>query len=170
MILLYRGTSWVSRLIKWVTWSKDYSHASWITDDKIEYESWQLSGVVRNDLWGIKHTPGTEVDVYDFVIPLTQAEVKVIESFLAAHVGEKYDWNGILAFLPLFRLFKSHSEGKWFCSEYIAEACRLAHRELYEKESYKVSPADIGFCTLLKKVDTWTVPERPNLKNVLKEA
>lgn len=164
MIALYKGKSIVSGIIRWITWGQ-YSHASWIRDDYKEYESWQLSGVVFNPLWGSRHTPGTEVDLYDFRQPLTCKELTIMEDFMRDCVGEKYDWAGVLAFLPIIRLFKGHNDGRWFCSEFIAEALKQAGRELYEKDSYKVSPSDIAFCPLLKCVGTWTVPDRPKIIN-----
>ena len=162
MIALYKGTSPMSRFIRWVTWG-EYSHASWIDAKKGEYEAWQLAGTVYNDLWGSRHTPGTVVDIFDFKEPLTQIEIGIIETFLKSHLGEKYDWAGVLAFIPVFRMFKEHSKGKWFCSEEIVESVDLAGRPLYEKPSSKTSPSDISFCTLLYKKETWIVPDRPSL-------
>ena len=54
-------------------------------------------------------------------------------AWFRAHMGERYDWMGVLRFaLPFLR----QRPGKWFCSEAVAEALGVA-------DSAGVSPGDL---------------------------
>ena len=44
MIALYKGTSALSRIIRWRTWS-DYTHAAWVFQDGSVIEEWK-GGVI----------------------------------------------------------------------------------------------------------------------------
>lgn len=166
MIYLYIGVSWISKMIAFITWSKKkYSHVSWV-DRKTgkEYESWMGVGVVENETWGINHTPGTVVHVYEFKHPLTEEQEKKVVDFYKKHLGEGYDWKGVLAFLPAVRPFIKHTPGKWFCSEILTEALDDADAPLYDRESYKNSPDDVGICELVHHTKTLIVPTRVKIQ------
>ena len=70
-----------------------------------------------------KDQKGTED--YDLVcIPVTQEQVKTIELFFHATKGDGYDWAGMI--LSRFTPFHIKRVGRWYCSEWIAYALRLA--------------------------------------------
>lgn len=159
MIALYKGVSLISWIIRIRTWSP-YSHASWIDDDNLsEYEAWCSGGVLHNDKWGIRHTPGTEVDIFDFNSLLTKAEIKDSKAFFLSQVGKGYDWCGVFAFMSIMRLFgNKHNPDRWFCSEYISAGCNAIGRPLLNKEPYKIDPGDIPTSLEIHYKETWRVP------------
>ena len=166
MILAYRGTSLLSWWIRIRTWS-DHSHISHLLRDGTEIEAWQ-GGVQHNKEWGILHTAGTMVDVYQYVNPITGDQIDKIECFLESQIGKPYDYLGLFRFLPIVRLFtKTNAEtDRWFCSELEATAQQAGGVQLIDKESYKVTPEDVACSPVLKKVDTWIVGCRSTTKKL----
>lgn len=149
MIALYKGTSLVSKAIKFINWS-EYSHASWMTSDGGEYESWDTVGVRYSSIFGSQHTKGTEVDLFE--IKLTKAEIDALEMFFREQMGKKYDYMGILGFLMRK---DEHVHNRWFCSELIAAGFESIKKPLLRNiPSYKVYPGMIAYSTLLTKVKT----------------
>ncbi len=62
---------------------------------------------------------------YDMIcVPVTEEQVNAIESFYAATKGDGYDWPGMI--LSKFTPFFIKRVGRWYCSEWIAYALRLA--------------------------------------------
>ena len=119
-ILAYRGKSLISRLIRWQTRSP-YSHIAVQLDDGSVVEAWHKGGVrhIGDPLDG--HTPGTDIDVYGVYsmgCELPSVAKNIIEQFLLAQVGKKYDFVSVARFVTR-RL--SPADEKWFCSE-LAEA------------------------------------------------
>ena len=156
MIGLYRGTSIISRLIQFRTWSP-YSHASWIGDNGAEIEAWHKGGVVCHPDWGHIHTPGTEIDLFE--VKMSDLQRSVITDFLRTQLGKKYDFGAILGFLT--RCGKERL-GKWFCSELVFCAFQEAGIDLLCRiEPHKVSPGRLSTSPLLTLVDTLVVPD-PN--------
>lgn len=159
MIALYKGKSLLSWIIKARTWSK-YSHASWICADDSEYEAWIGKGFVHVPVWGLQHEPGTVIDLFDFVKPLTVAERKTIEDFLAAQEGKGYDYAGILGFVSIMRLLGCHNNDKsLFCFESIGLGCAAAQRPVSNKPAYKLSGDDFAGSLALKYIGTLVVPD-----------
>ena len=143
MIALYKGTSALSRLIRWQTWS-EYSHAAWVFPDGSVIEAWK--GGVRHAP-GIltQHTQGTDVDL--FTLELTVEQRWAIQDFLIAQIGKPYDYAGILGFLAAA---KTENPEKWFCSELIFAACKSTRIDLLRRvPSWKVSPGLLAYSPLL---------------------
>ena len=156
MIALYQGTSFISRIIRFVSWSQ-YSHASWINIDKTtfkptwEIEAWTKGGVQKVEKWGSNHTKGTRIDLFDFNAPLPAAEEATLVSFLEAEIGCGYDYRGVVSFVLHFM---GESEGKWFCAELISAACHWIKRELLRVPDFKIDPGDIPKATVLHQCGT----------------
>lgn len=159
MIALYKGTSFLSRLIRWFTWS-EYSHAAWLCEDGSVIEAWQGGGVRHVASLGAQHKAGTPVDMF-FVYGhgdnlLTTCQRNAVENFLLEQVGEKYDYLGILGFLSRKRM---EAHDAWFCSELIFKA--LNHAGIYpllRTPACKVSPGLLAISPLLKFQRTVTLP------------
>lgn len=168
MILLYRGTSPTSRLIRWFSWGP-YSHAAWRRYDGQVYEAWHksTSGSWWNRLRGETrlstgagelHTPGTEIDVYD-VPALTAAERLEVDAWLDARLGRAYDWHGIIHFLGR-RPESAADRTRWFCSEWVVAALQAVGRPpLARVNAYQVSPTLLSFSPLLAYVETLVVQD-----------
>ena len=154
MILCYRGTSLISRLIELRTWSC-YSHTSWMCSNGSEFEAWPGKGVVHAAMWGENHTPVTQIDCFDFVQPLSPDEIQDMEAYLIMQVGKHYDYSGVFGFLPIARLFGLHNNSKaFFCSELIAAATQYINRPLSRKATWRIDPDDVAMSPVLKFVKT----------------
>ena len=135
MIALYRGRSWISRLIRWRTWSP-YSHAAWLCRDGTVIEAWPggvqwVSGLLT------QHKERTVVEVYE-IVGLTEEQRTRIETFLVDQIGKPYDYLAILGFMLRKPLQKP---SRWFCSELIFSACQSAGVNLLARiPPWKVSP------------------------------
>ena len=57
-------------------------------------------------------------------VPATSAQIETIEKFFADTAGDGYDWPGMI--LSKFTPFFIKRTGRWYCSEWIAYALRLA--------------------------------------------
>ena len=62
---------------------------------------------------------------YDIIcVPVTAEQVDTIEVFFKDTKGDGYDWPGML--ISKFTPFFVKRTGRWYCSEWIAYALRLA--------------------------------------------
>ena len=127
MIALYKGTSALSRLIRWRTWS-EYSHAAWVFPDGSVIEAWK-GGVTHAPSILAGHVPDTEVHL--FTLDLTADQRWAIQDFLIAQIGKPYDYTAILG-LGLRRDWQE--EDAWFCSELVAWAFQHAGEPLFRAE------------------------------------
>jgi uncharacterized protein YycO len=126
-IALYQGKSWISRAIRWQTRSQ-YSHAAFLLDDGSVIEAWQpcVRWVIpdeRAELSALskQHTPGTVVDIFEFVCPLTAEENRKLEYFAKQDVNTPYDYRSIIRFLTRKR--SALSKRRLFCSEQVFARC-----------------------------------------------
>lgn len=156
MIALYKGTSLVSRLIRWATWS-EYSHASWI-DGIHEYEAWHTrgerfkSGVRCVIGLGAGHSLGTVVDIYQ-VPELTVEQAQEIRLFLISQIGKRYDLRGVLGFIS--RRDSAQYQDRWFCSELVFTALlRVGLPLLSNVPAHRVSPGMLALSPRLRYVCT----------------
>ena len=148
MIGLYKGTSAISRIIKFRTWS-EYSHAAWINEDFSVIEAWQGAGVVERPSVNIGHTPGTEIDLFD--IDLTPRELGDLMFFLQSQIGKPYDYNGVFGFLT--RDASMQSRSAWFCFELIFAAFVYAQKPLLLRvPAHKVDGGMLSYSPLLRHV------------------
>lgn len=149
-IALYKGTSWMSKLITWQT-RGIYSHASIILNNGEIIEAWQIgSGVRVIKSLSEGHTKNTLVDIFDF--DHSQEGARLAEKFLEAQVGKKYDWRAIARFLTKRR---GDNKDKWICSELVFAAVQHAGVDLLSRtEAYEVSPVMLGRSPLLQYAKT----------------
>lgn len=146
MIAIYRGKSWLSRIIQAFNWSP-YSHVAWIDDnDFTVYEAWRR-GVSRAPTPSHNHTPGTMVDLFT-VKGETPEHTAIIREFMQSQLGKPYDFLGILGFV--FRATRLQRKTKWFCSELVAEAYATAGIPLVRLPSHKVYPGMLATSLRLK--------------------
>lgn len=145
MIALYRGKSFLSRVIQFRTWSA-YSHAAWVCEDGEVIQAWRHGVTLTPDL-AHGHTPGTPVDLFD--IALTVNQRYEVEAFLRSQVGKPYDLRGALRFISR-RQNAGDEQAGWFCSELIHAAFISAGIELLARiESWKVDPGLLSISPLL---------------------
>jgi len=146
-VLLYRGKSWLSRLIQWRTWSP-YSHAAWLTrGDARVCEAWWPDGVRIVPGLSRGHTPGTVIDVYQADFERDPAKADAVTAFYERHEGERYDLWGILGFAVRRRCDKP---GWWFCSEILQAACASIGEPLVNAEPWRTSPGLLGTSTRMR--------------------
>lgn len=120
-IAQYKGKSFISRAIKFVTWG-EYSHTAIILAPDQIIEAWQGSNSVRViEHISDGHKPGTPVDIYS--VHMGAEQERVFREFVLAQVGKKYDFWGIAGFLRRKDLQRGES---WFCSELFAAGCEKA--------------------------------------------
>lgn len=145
-IALYKGTSFVSKCIRFVTRS-EYSHAAIILRDGSVVEAWQPV-VRRVASLSEQHTPGTEVEVFNFRDPLTDAEEDAAEKFLLGELGTPYDYKSVLRFITRR---PGNLDDHWFCSELAFAACLEARQALFHwTDPWEVPPDWLARSPLLR--------------------
>lgn len=173
-IALYQGKSWISRAIRWQTRSR-YSHAAFLLDDGSVIEAW--TPVVRwvipgegsrvegrgesEDLSALsrQHTPGTVVDIFEFVCPLTKEENQKLEFLAKQDVGTPYDYRSIVRFLTRKR--SALKKRRLFCSEQVFARCQQIGRPLLDRtEAWRVPPDWIARSPHLNLTKTITTKGR----------
>ena len=149
LILLYKGKSLTSRLIKWQS-RGEYSHAAILFGDKV-YESREFSGVSCRDIEAIDAAADcyvlSEHGVY--LLPGGQSE-----RWLQEQCGKKYDYAMVLDFVLRRRKQESRrSSNKWFCSElafmFFDEKLGI---KLLNTDACMVSPHLLSLSPLIKKI------------------
>jgi len=152
----YRGTSFISKCIKWITRS-EYSHSAFLINGETCIEMWD-EGLREEPSLSIAHTPGTVVDVYSIEPPLTSEQTNAlilsIEKDLKQEPRIKYDFKHVLTFLPLFRVFsgeiRKDDTKKQFCSEYVFRKLEQVECKLLNVDAFKVAPGDVAKSLRLK--------------------
>ena len=154
MILLYKGVSAMSRLIRWMNFSP-YSHASYVdVDEYTEFEAAMGQGVQSKAAFA-NHTPGTVVDLFD--VTLSSGEADGLREFFNAELGQPYDYRGLLGFLARRRV---ENPTAWFCSELVFAGFLTIRKPLLERiEAFKTYPGLLSYSPALKFVKTVTLGE-----------
>jgi|ETNvirenome_6_85_1030632.scaffolds.fasta_scaffold00014_35 hypothetical protein len=121
-IAFYKGKGkWKEKIIRW--WTKSpYSHAELIMPDNYTWIS--ISPLLKST---VSSRIKTDFDLqkWDFVeFEITQEQHNVLLDFYDETKGCKYDWIGMIMsqLLP----FHIKRKNKWYCSEWIAYALRIA--------------------------------------------
>jgi hypothetical protein len=121
-IAFYRGKgTLINSIVRWWTGSV-YSHAELILNDNVTWIG--ISPFVKS-----KISKRIELDVdqsqWDFyAIEITKEQNEIILEFFDETKGEGYDWIGML--LSQFLPCKIKHRKRWYCSEWIAYALRIA--------------------------------------------
>ena len=146
MIGFYQGTTLMSRMIRWRTWS-DYSHVSWITEGGSVLEAWR-NGVNEWPTVHHNHKPGTKVTLLG--LDYSHERIERIESFLRDQLGKRYDRWGVFGFLA--RSDRLQNPNDWFCSELIFAAHLYAGIALLARvPAHKVFPGLIYISPILRE-------------------
>lgn len=133
-ILLFQGTGWISKAIRWQTRSSVNHAAIQLPNGEI-IEAWEGSGVQRKTL---KSTEGIQAFTVD---GMTAEQWTQAIDLAVTQVGKKYDYWGVLTFISRR---KAPSNDKWFCSELVFEALQHAGINLLERiEANEVSPGHL---------------------------
>lgn len=135
-IALYRGTSFESRVIRWVTRSV-YSHAAFLLADGSVIEAW-ANGVQHSPNISSLHSPGTRVDVFRFTDPLDAQKGAGLVELLMTDIGRPYDYKDVFRFITRRA---GNPNGRVFCSELVAQRCKDVGRPLFrDTEPWRVPP------------------------------
>ena len=139
IIAQYYGKSFISRLIRWRTWSKVSHTAALSVDEKYVYEAWHRGGAQKSPWDNQPHTKGTKVDL--FKVYCTQEEADRFYNYLESHMGTKYNFKAIIGFI--FRI-KWMSKAAMFCSQLVFKAgLHMPRKFLKRIDPFKVSPGHI---------------------------
>ena len=139
-ILLYKGNSFVDRLIQWQTRSP-YSHAV-IKNDGIIWESYPGVGVRERKF----NQSDTLADAF-VVRGITDNQWEKAIDYFSSQKGKPYDWAGDFRFLTRE---PGTIDGKWFCSEIVYECLNQAGFPLLSRiECWGVSPALLALSPFL---------------------
>ena len=166
-ILLYKGTGFVSWLIRWGT-NSPYSHVAVVVSPEmnfgIESDIGHQSGVRAFDLRKLK---APIIDVFRLKPEFTnQVNRDAVISLLVDRLGAKYDFLGVIAlgflkvlsFLTGFKTFRLFSrfqrDRDYFCSEIVYEAFDKGGLDIVPDvdEAENTSPGDIARSDRLEKV------------------
>jgi len=143
-ILAYKGTSFVSRMIRLQTRS-EYSHVAIQLPDETVIEAWTIGGVRHVASPTEAHTPGTEIDVFEIT---GEYDFGKVLAFLNSQLGKKYDFRAIFRFLTRR---KHPLDDRWFCSELVLAAFRTGGLDLLSRlPSSATTPRDITISPLLR--------------------
>lgn len=150
-VCLHRGTSLVSRLIRWHS-RGEYSHASILMPDGRHYEAREGKGVLRHPHFTLTNK-SEQVDQFTLKEPLTEQELNKLEYFLLKQVGKRYDWPMVFGFVSRSEVEGTASAGKWFCSELVYAAFHAIGRPLLAThESWRIDPATLGLSPFLVRL------------------
>jgi hypothetical protein len=160
-VLLYRGRSLASRIIRWATGSP-YSHAGlavWWNERLMVLEA-VSKGVVVTPLSANVRGYHGDVEWFTTVDVIEHEERKRIVEVAQRELGKEYDtWRAVwLGFRVLFgrsleRRNALRRERKLFCSLYVATVYNAIGRDLSRDVSDRfTSPADIARSPILRRV------------------
>jgi hypothetical protein len=160
-VLLYRGRSIPSKIIRWATRSS-YSHAGiavWWNDRLMVLEAVGRGVMVTPLSWNVQAYHG-DVELFSCIRKLTSRERDTLIGFAQAELGKEYDrWSAIVLGLKiLFQRDREkrdalRRERKLFCSFYVAQAYNAAGVDLKEGVSDRfMSPGDVAASPMLRKV------------------
>ena len=121
-VAFYKGQgNWKHKIIRW--WTKSpYSHVELIMPDNYTWASISplltatVSKRIKTDF---------DLENWDFVsLEINEIQHEIIQDFFEETKGCKYDWIGMICsqLLP----FHIKRKNKWYCSEWIAYALRIA--------------------------------------------
>jgi len=121
-IAFYKGKgNFLNSIVRWWTGST-YSHAELVLPDGITWLG--ISPFLKSKVDARKKlllNPGE----WDFInIQITEEQLEIILEFLEDTKGCGYDWIGML--LSQFLPCKIKHKKRWYCSEWIAYALRIA--------------------------------------------
>lgn len=160
-IWLFQSKGLGPRVIQAQTWRRVNHSAFEFVDNELVIDAGLRAGVqmkVRHDAQLLKGVVGA----WRFEFEVSNESYQSAMTFAMAHVGDRYDWASLIAFVPtLRRLFKRtdptvrDGSGKWICSELTEVLCRKAGIHLIRLETPPavVSPGDLWDSVRLDMAD-----------------
>tara|TARA_R100001163_G_scaffold65809_1_gene65110 strand:- start:1518 stop:2006 length:489 start_codon:yes stop_codon:yes gene_type:complete len=121
-IAFYRGKgNFINGIVRW--WTKSiYSHAELVLPDGVNWLG--ISPFLKSKVDKRKKTVFDPLE-WDFVsIEIVPQQLDIIMEFFDDTRGQGYDWTGML--LSQFLPCKIKHKKRWYCSEWIAYALRIA--------------------------------------------
>jgi len=121
-VAFYKGKgNYLNGIVRW--WTKSvYSHAELVLPDGITWMG--ISPFLKSKVDSRKKLIIKYTD-WDFItLDITQEQVDIIMEFFEDTKGHRYDWVGML--LSQFLPCKIKHKKRWYCSEWIAYALRIA--------------------------------------------
>ena len=121
-IAFYRGPgNLMNRFIRW--WTKSpYSHAELVLSDGITWVG--ISPFLKSKVDSRKKLTVDYNEWSLISLKVTQEQLDIIMEFYEYTEGQGYDWIGML--LSQFLPCKIKHKKRWYCSEWIAYALRIA--------------------------------------------
>ena len=121
-VAFYKGKgSWKNKIIRWWTKSQ-YSHAELIMPDHF---TWITITPFRNSTVSSRIQTEYDIENWDFLsLEVNEDQVQIINDFFDETKGCRYDWWGMI--LSQFLPFRIKRTNRWYCSEWIAYALRIA--------------------------------------------
>lgn len=121
-IAFYKGDGDIlNKIVRWWTNSK-YSHAELVLPDDVTWIG--ISPFIKSKVESRKKLIVDNLD-WDFVkIKITEEQYQTIIDFFNETRGRGYDWIGMS--LSQFLPFRIKHHNRWYCSEWIAYALRIA--------------------------------------------
>jgi uncharacterized protein YycO len=142
-VLLYRGMSFISKVIQFQTRSQ-YSHAALQFSDGTVIEAWHVGGVRKLISPWEGHDKNTQIDVFDINGAVDE---RAVADFSQQQLGKRYDFVSILRFLDRRNMPKNNA---WFCSELVVEQVRIGGIDLLSRiPASHVSPRDLSISPIL---------------------
>ena len=146
-IVLFKGNSFIAKLIHWQTRS-EYTHVGIVIYDSDYpgehklYEAYHIGGVRSDRNY---YTLLDETEAY--IIPgLVGDTVDMVESFLKSKVGLKYDFLSVARFVSRR---EAPRNDRYFCSELVVDALSSAQVYILRGPAAKFSPRDISISPML---------------------
>lgn len=156
-VVLFAGSSLVSRLIRWHS-REQWNHAAILFDDLTLYEARAGSGVIRRR-WRQNGYPDTG---YTVLVPLampTEEQVGRMRWFLNDQIGKGYDYRQVARFVTRIPGVSNSSLDSWFCSELVVAALRVGGIMLFRNTyPHEVDPGDLNRTLALTNIYTKIKP------------
>ena len=121
-VAFYKGKgNWKHKMVRWWTESQ-YSHVELVMPDNF---TWITITPLMSSTVSSRIKTDFDLENLDFVsLDVNEDQLQVINDFYAETQGCKYDWWGMI--LSQFLPFHIKRREKWYCSEWIAYALRIA--------------------------------------------
>ena len=160
-ILMYKGRSFSSRVIQFVTRSK-YSHAglaAWWKDRLMVLEAVGHGVIVTRLSANVAHYNG-DVELFTAIEEIPEPEREQMVHFAQEELGKEYArWKAILLGIRLLFVREKNTrdtlkrEKRLFCSHYVAQVYNEIRRDLKKNKSDRfMSPGDVANSPMLRRV------------------
>ena len=121
-IAFYKGHGdWRNKVIRW--WTKsEYSHAELVLPDGL---TWLSISPILSSCVASRKKPEHDPSRWDFLeFEISDEQLQIILNFFEDTEGDRYDWLGMI--LSQFLPYAIKRRERWYCSEWIAYALRIA--------------------------------------------